>query len=235
MIWTEDFRIFCFNLIHKDSLASLFFNTSKPTLLLMNKNISLLIIFVCISFFLKAAIQTYPAPGGTVKKSPLYGLSISQGNDKHNSFVYFSQATFADLSRSSSYSTFSFSGKINVEILCKAGRVETCVIRPKIDGIKFKLNGNKVTFSLNKPVKLAIEINGDQKNPLFIFADGPEENVPEKNSKGVWYYEKGVHQIGTTIVPDSIKQIYIEGGAYLIGAFKIASKSTSTCCTVDGS
>jgi len=191
----------------------------------MNKNISLLILFVCISFVTKAVIQTYPAPGGTVKESPLYGLTISQGNDKHNSFVYFSQATFADLSRSSSYSTFSFSGKINVEISCKAGSVKTCVIRPKIDGIKFKTDGNKVTFSLNKPAKLAIEINGDKKNPLFIFADGSESNVPAKNAKGVLYFEKGVHQIGTTVIPDSIKQIYLEGGAYVIGAFKISSKS----------
>ncbi len=173
----------------------------------------------------KAEIRTYPNPGGSVKESSLYGLNISQGKEKQTSFIYFSQATFADLSRSSSYSTFSFSGKIEVEVTLKSGPVKTCVIRPKVDGIKFRIEENRITFSLNKPAKLAIEINGDQKNPLFIFADGPEENVPAKNAKGVWYFEKGVHQIGTTVVPDSIKQIYLEGGAYLIGAFKINNKS----------
>jgi len=173
----------------------------------------------------KAEIQTYPNPGEPVRESPFYELNINQGNETKISFVNFSKATFADLSRSSSYSTFSFSGKIQVKIILNSGIINSCVIRPKSKNIKYKINGNRLSFSLDKPAKLSIEINGDQKNPLFIFADGPEENVPEKNVKGVWYYEKGVHQIGTTVVPDSIKQIYLEGGAYVIGAFKINSKS----------
>jgi len=172
-----------------------------------------------------AKVWTYPNPGSPVKESPFYSLQVIQGKENHVSFVYYSKATFADLSRSSSYSTFSFSGKIKVAVTLASGTVKTCVIRPKADKIKFSIQGNQVLFSLNKPAKLVVEINGDTKNPLFLFADPPEEDIPDCNAPGVLYFGKGVHQIGTTMVPDSIRQIYLEGGAYVIGAFKIASKS----------
>jgi hypothetical protein len=185
---------------------------------------SLTILFVFFSVT-KANVWTYPNPGGATKESPFYELNISQGKVKKASFVYFSKATFADRSRSSSYSTFSFSGKVQVEVLLKTGQVNACIIRPKAKNIKFRIQDNRILFTLNKPAKLAIEINGDTKNPLFVFGDEPEENIPDKNSKVVLYFERGVHQIGTTIVPDSIRQIYLEGGAYVIGAFKINNKS----------
>lgn len=182
--------------------------------------------FVCISllfllpFFLSANVWVYPNPGEPVKNSPLYRLNVIQEDRVYESFVYYSQATFNDLERSSSWTTFSFSGEIIVEVEVLNTNINKCVLRPKSKNIAFEQIGNTIRFKLNKPQKLALEVNDDKKNPLFIFADPPEENIPAKGDKGLWYFEPGVHAIGKIELPDTVIHIYVAGGAYVQGAFE---------------
>ena len=181
--------------------------------------------FTCLFIALFAVISvngqvwTYASPGKPVKSSPFFKVRVTQENNSHDSFVYFSKATFKDTSRTSSWTTFSFSGKIGVEIEVEGESVSSCIIRPKSKGILYRLEGNRIFIELEHPAKLALEINEDKKKPLFIFADEPEKNIPSETEPGLWYFKPGVHDIGKMEVPDSVQHIYIAGGAYLRGAF----------------
>lgn len=175
--------------------------------------------FLFLPFSLFSNVWVYPYPGEPVKISPFYKVHIQQNDDVFESFIYYSPATFKDLDRSSSWTTFSFAENITVVVEVLNTKIEDCVIRPKSKNIQFKIEGNKIIFELNQPRKLAVEINGDKKKPLFIFADAPEDTIPTKTEKGVMYFEPGVHDVGLVDIPDSIKHIYISGGAYVRGAF----------------
>lgn len=192
----------------------------------MLKNIIAILILI-IPFSLFAKVWVYPFPGNPIKTSPFYKVQIQQEGNNFNSFIYYSPATFNDLERSSSWTTFSFEDKITVIVEVLNTNIENCIIRPKSKNIQFQTEGNKIIFELDQPRKLAVEINGDKKNPLFIFADRPEEIVPAKAERGVLYFEPGVHNIGLVEVPDSVKHIYISGGAYLRGAFKNSNRASN--------
>lgn len=181
---------------------------------------------------LPAQVWVYPNPGEPMEESPYYKLTILQENKEFQSFVYCSKASHGNLSRSSSWSAFSFNSEVEVQVEVLGESISDCEIRPKSKGINYRIQGNKILFSLSQPHKLAIEINGDKSKPFFLFADPPEENIPENGAKGVWYFEPGVHNIGETEVPDTVKHIYVAGGACVFGAFKNTYRASN--CKITG-
>jgi hypothetical protein len=143
-----------------------------------------------------------------------------------------------DTEQSVAWTCFSFDGKILVDIKHVEGAVKSYKILPTSAGITASVKGETISFSLTKPQKLAVVINGDYLNPLFVFADAPEVGVPDKNAKGTLlvkqgddvrkmrekvktantiYFEPGVHQIGVAFEVYSNQTVYIAGGAYLCG------------------
>ena len=78
---------------------------------------------------------------------------------------------------------------------------------------------------MTKPCKISVEINKNLKRPLFIFANPPEKNKPEKGAANVHYFEGGkVHKTGT-IYPKDNEIVYIEGGAVVKGSIFLDSVS----------
>lgn len=175
--------------------------------------------FAGLSLVAESEVWVYPAPGEPVKSSPHFKVKILQDGKEFESFVYFSKATFQDTARSSSFTTFSFSGTVQVVIEVLNTEINHCILRPKSKNISVTNSENKIVFDLREPHKLALEINDNSQNPLFLFADGPEEFIPDKNEPGVMRFDRGVHTIGKMLVPDTVKHIYIAGGAYIRGAF----------------
>jgi hypothetical protein len=142
-----------------------------------------------------------------------------------------------DKEQSCSYTCFSFSGKIEVKVTGKES-INSFKILPSSARIQGTVEGETLTFTLEKPQKLGIVLNGDYLNPLFLFADAPEQGVPDKNAPGtlvinegddckniseklqqasVVWFEPGVHNIGISFPVFANQTIYIEGGAYLMG------------------
>lgn len=154
-------------------------------------------------------------------------------------FYFGGEKADLDTEQSCSWTCFSFAGAVQVTIQ-HAAPVESFKILPSSYDIQAEVNGNHLDFSLKEPRKLAIVINGDYLNPLFLFADAPERAVPDKNAPGtlvfksgddcqamkeevkkasVLYFEPGVHHIGVGFEVYSNQTIYLEGGAYLLGTF----------------
>ncbi|MBS7614846.1 hypothetical protein KEJ18_03855, partial [Candidatus Bathyarchaeota archaeon] len=91
-------------------------------------------------------------------------------------------------------------------------------IRPFSLNIKPSFQFNEVKFSLNQPCRISVELNRDPATrPLFLFANPPEESVPDKNDPDIIYFEPNkVHEAGNIHV-ESGQTVYIDEGAIVEG------------------
>jgi len=142
------------------------------------------------------------------------------------------------------FTTFSFSGTITINVVKLNSTATTATIRPNTLGlgaIKTVSQGaNKgVSFTLSKPAKVSVEFNDDPsfKDALMIFADGQQTAADVPNmaaanvlqvtattnlasipaSKTIVCFNPGVYNIGVWNIPATVKQVYVAGGAYVIG------------------
>lgn len=110
---------------------------------------------------------------------------------------------------------------------------------PSRYGVTPSVEGDVVRFTLTKPGQCSVEIgfNG-YKNGLMLFADPMEEDAPAPDDAGYaalenataadveavpvsatgLYFRPGVHDIGVYKVPANIRDIYLEGGAWVYGS-----------------
>ena len=125
------------------------------------------------------------------------------------------------------FSEFAFKGEpVRIDIKCNMSFSEYTLI-PAIKDIPSTVNGNVISVYIDEPMQLVLRL-GDgiesTNNMLAIFADPPEENIPNKNDKNViWiegWYEPENKEIklytGQTlyIAPGSVcnSRIYADGG-----------------------
>lgn len=114
-------------------------------------------------------------------------------------------------------------GKVDFAVTPKA-TIERVDIRPKSAGVEYRVEGNTIFFSLSEPRLLSIEINGDTKRPLLLFANAPEENIPDRNDPNVLFFEGGkIHDTGRFEV-QSGQTVYLAPGSIVLGS--ILSDST---------
>ena len=155
------------------------------------------------------------------------------------------------------YAEFAFSGDpVTVEITVH-NNFSSYTIMPSSKAIPSEINGNVITYTITEPCTTVLKLNNDKDTHLTIFAEKPEENVPDKNDKNVVYFEAGYHEIegGVFYVGDNTT-VYLEAGAlvkarldvngknvhiYGNGAFiessptRMKVKETAFMCMVNGS
>jgi hypothetical protein len=113
--------------------------------------------------------------------------------------------------------SFGINGDIAVKIKSTVA-IKSVKIRPLSAGIIPVVGANTIKFTLTKPQNLSIEINDNITRPLFVFANAPETNVPDKNDPNVIFFEKGqIHDKGLFSIPSN-KTVYIAPGAIVQGA-----------------
>lgn len=173
----------------------------------------------------------YPAPGdlSTVEhltQSNDYKVEVRRkGEANYQSiFVYKTDNYWVDTyfgskpkpQTAASFSSFAFSETaVEIKITCNFPANQVTV-RPLNFGINPVQNGNVISFTLNEPKKISIEVN-DRTNPLFLFAETPD--VP--NVAATYYYGPGVHHIGLQKTIRSNESVYIAAGAVVEGSFLI--------------
>jgi len=123
-------------------------------------------------------------------------------------------------SKTTSWTSFCFSGKVTVKVTKLQRTFSTCRILPSSYRIKARIAGNAVTFELDKPRKVAVEFDNDITHPMLVFAEELEQNIPDQNNTNVVYFAPGVHDIGDAYSISSNKTVYLAGGAYVKGKFK---------------
>ncbi|MGB0743761.1 MAG: hypothetical protein ACPGSB_04475 [Opitutales bacterium] len=107
-----------------------------------------------------------------------------------------------------------FGMKRSVEIEVQLDEVpEEVIIRPLSEGIQPKLKGKTLSFSLSDPMNLSVELDGDLNDPLLVFANPPERDIPAKEDPKVHYFEAGkIHEAGEILLGDD-ETLYLEPGA----------------------
>ncbi len=111
---------------------------------------------------------------------------------------------------------FQLNKKCDVEIIVEHD-IQQLDIRPLQLGIEAEVCDNKISFSLEKPVNLSIEINKNIQRPLFFFAKNPLTKIPDKDDPEVHFFEAGkVHEVGQLDLKSN-KILFIEGGAVVKG------------------
>ncbi len=91
---------------------------------------------------------------------------------------------------------------------------ENVKIRPLSAGIVPAVADGKITFTVDKPVTLSIELDGDLLSPLFVYYS-PKTPVPANCD---YYYGPGEHDVGLVKLTSG-QTAYIEEGAIVHGAF----------------
>ena len=159
-----------------------------------------------------AKVVTYPGPEGEpaspdytieVNGKPVFCYKVAVWDPEHGKVGHTSMAYF------------DFEGAVTVKV--KARReVNNVTIRPLAYNIKPSVKGNVISFTLDKPCKITIELNKSASQPLHLFANPLEDNPPQPGDKGVRYFGPGIHEVGP-IELKSDETLYIAGGAILRG------------------
>lgn len=193
-------------------------------------------------------VVIYPVPDGAVLRED-YILKVRPAGSEtwRQVGIYQVKVDMHDV-RDSSMAYFDFKGRVEVEITFpRFYSVYRVDIRPLSLGIKPAAEPDRITFELDRPANMAVEINKERFRCLHLFA-GAIEEAPDKRGDDVFlvrgsltkpgyvgdgmnraiaampegrlvYIEAGIHYIGEFIwhLP-SHTRIYLEGGAILKGA-----------------
>lgn len=130
-------------------------------------------------------LRIYPIPKGAVLQEDycLRVRSVGMG-ECHELKAYRVKVDMHDV-RCASMAYFDFSGKVEVEITFpKFYTVYRVDIRPVSLGIRADKEAKRVTFVLDKPVNLSVEVNRDRFHNLHLFA-GAMEEMPDKTGENV--------------------------------------------------
>ena len=175
----------------------------------------------------KNDVVVYPAPDGEPLNTkfkvsvngidvPVYNARIctedKQGRDSAGivalADVYFDIAGFAsfDLKK----------GQVKVTVSVEEP-IYTTKILPASFGIMPVIKGKTVSFEVNKPQHITVEVNGDHIRSLHLFVNPEETDIPEPNDPDVIYFGPGIHEITSVSVTGDNKTVYIAGGAIVRG------------------
>ena len=95
-------------------------------------------------------------------------------------------------------------------------QVVSAKILPTSFSITPVIKDKTVSFEVNKPQHVTVEINGDHIRSLHIFVNPEETNIPDPNDPNVIYFGPGIHEITSIPVSDN-QTVYIAGGAIVRG------------------
>ena len=105
------------------------------------------------------------------------------------------------------------------------GSISSIDISPHSKNVPVTLTSGQAVLTLNQNSKVWITINGDDANPLFIFADAPKPSVPPchlfRSGRG---NDPGD---GNHYRPTNNEVIYLDGGAWVRGNIDVSGTETS--------
>jgi hypothetical protein len=218
---------------------------------MFTKTVSLTVSMVFIVTHLISQVVVYPAQNANFEyHSDKFKITVYQNGKPYNSYVYQSKIPISgghemggQFGKTFNFTTFSFQGKIDVEVTKLNSRASVAIVRPTrlipepINATATR-EGSTVKFSLSNPAKLSIEFNDDPglTDGCMVFADSMENAslVPDMTSanvgivtdssslkstsgKQIVVFKPGMLNIGYWEVPLSVKQIYFSGGSYIVG------------------
>ena len=174
-------------------------------------------------------LVTYPAPEGAELMSDFTVQVREAGKDWRPVDTYMVKVDEVQNTKhnvkKASMSYFDFSGEVEVSVTFNHGTVRTGRVRPLSYGITPYIDGNTMTFKLDRPRNLSVEVNGDIFHNLHLFANPIDEKKPKKlKDKNLIYFGPGIHTFpGDTLNVPSGKTVYVAGGALVKGCIQVVN------------
>lgn len=181
-------------------------------------------------------VVTYPAPEGiaasadtsiTVNGAPVFVYETAVNHNR--AFIEYPELSTTPVAY------FDFQGQADVGISVPGA--QTAVVRPLSLGIRPRVQGGVVRFSLRRPALLTIEVNGDTRRAIHLFANPLEQDPPQPDDEDVLYFGPGIHD-PPVIRVRSGQTLYIAGGA-VVRSRIVADKAQNIRITgrgiIDGS
>ncbi len=146
------------------------------------------------------------------------------------------EEVFVEKFKDVSYARFAFAGnaKLEIKMLQSVGKY---TISPLSYAIPSELQNNTISFSLDRPRKLIVQLEG-MAEKLFILADAPESEAPRLGEKGVtnlldFVSDNTGSSLQTKQLQAAIDQVsrtggtlYVPNGKYLTGTFVMRKNVT---------
>ena len=134
---------------------------------------------------------------------------------------------------------FDFSGKVGIEIRMPGleQTVESAEVLPAAAGIIPEVQDGIVRFDLTAPGQYTVVFNGNVNKALHLFANPPEENVPDPDDPNVYYIGPGEWVMDAIVLKDN-ETLYLSGGAVLHAIVSVANAQNVRICgrgMIDGS
>lgn len=163
---------------------------------------------------------TVPAPNGALLNDD-FTVKVRQKEQEWKtipSYLVKVQAVkgLKRLTEDASVGYFDFEGEVEVSVTYNKGNLNTARVRPLSYGIQHKIDGNTLTFKLNSPKNISVEVNGDIFHNLHLFANPIDKYIPDTNNPDLIHFGAGIHQIAEEELKiPSGKTVYLAAGAIL--------------------
>jgi len=184
-------------------------------------------LFVALCRHGKCDVVVYPAPEGEELNSkfkvsvdgmdvPVYNARICTEDiqGRHKAGIVAESDLHYDITGFASFDLKKGSVKVTVSV---DDPIYTVKILPTSFHIIPSMNGKSVTFEVDHPQQLTVEVNGDHIRSLHLFVNPEETDIPDPNDPNVIYYGPGIHEITSVSVIGDNKTVYIAGGAVVRG------------------
>lgn len=184
--------------------------------------ICILVLFIAPQAYAKDKLETYPAPEGAALNNDFTVKARQPGRQWQSIDTYLVQVDEVmerdHRIENASMAYFDFSGEVEVSVTFNHGTIETGRIRPLSYEITPQISGNTLTFKLDRPRNLSVEVNGDIFHNLHLFANPIDEYKPDPKDPNLIYFGPGIHRLkkDRLNVPSG-KTVYLAGGSVLIG------------------
>lgn len=135
----------------------------------------------------------YSAPGGAINTDDFAVYVRNPGQAWEQLFVYEAKVDMHQV-RQASMAYFDMSGRVEVRIESLKQSIQEAVIRPLSANLSFEHTEKTLSFTLDRPLKLSVEINGERFSNLHLFANPIEAVTPDPMQDHVLLLKPAIHR-----------------------------------------
>jgi hypothetical protein len=169
-----------------------------------------------------ASLVTYAVPTGAPTNAGFSVKVRTPGGAWQSPGVYLATLSLIDpttgssAQQNSSLAFFDFSGSVEVAVTYAKAAVKSARVRPDSYKITPTVSGNTVSFTLDQPRNVVVQVNGGVFDCLHLLARPLETDKPAADDPDVIYFGPGLHTTaGGVLTVPSGKAVYLDGGAVL--------------------